>query len=325
MTAAFGVHVSPGGEAVYVAGFNSDAIAQFTRDPVTGALTQMGSPNDCITQNATGCGTVNATGLDQPISIASVGSHVYTASGGGSADGAVAAFSRNPMTGVLTQLASPDDCITGAPSGCGRNNAARLYGPEDLAPSLDGENVYVAAFGTQGNAVVSLSRDPGTGGLSQLAAPADCVTFLASGCGTNNATGINAPQGVAVSPNGTKVYATGSTSDAIATFSRAAAGAITQLAAPDDCITFQSSGCGTTLAKGLNGARRAALSPDGKFLYVASPNSSAVASFAVVQPPVVTPPAQPPAQPPAKRKKCKKKKRSAGAAAKKKCKKKKRK
>lgn len=280
MAAPFGVTVSGDGKNVYVAGFNSNAIAEFSRNTETGALTQLASPNDCVTSYSFGCGTVNQTGLTNPISIITSpdDSNVYVASGGSTAIGAVAEFSRNGSTGALTQLASPNDCITAESSGCGSDNALGMGGPESLAISPDGKDVYVAAF--QSKAVAALGRNASTGALTQLAAPNDCITFSAIGCSTTNAPGLNVVQGVAISADGRSLYATGAKSSSLAEFSRnTASGAITQLASPENCITQNSSGCGTLNAHGLTEARRVILSPDGSSAYVVSPGSSAIAEF----------------------------------------------
>ena len=280
ISAAFGVTVSGDGKNVYVAGFNSNAIAEFSRNTETGALTQLASPNDCVTSNSFGCGTVNRTGLTNPISIITSpdGSNLYAASGGSTAIGAVAEFSRNGSTGALTQLASPNDCITAESSGCGSINALGMGGPESLAISPDGQYVYVAAF--QSKAIAALGRNASTGALSQLAPPNDCITFSAIGCSVTNAPGLNVVQGVAISADGRSLYATGAKSNSLAEFSRNTdSGAITQLASPENCITQNSSGCGTVNAHGLAEARRVVLSPDGSSAYVVSTGSSAIAEF----------------------------------------------
>ena len=57
------------------------------------------------------------------------------------------------------------------------------------------------------------------------------------------------------------------------------AGALKQIAAPNDCISEGGAICGTPTGRGLNGPAALAVSPDGKNVYVASVTSDAVAVF----------------------------------------------
>jgi len=150
--------INSAGTFAYVNSFGNDAIVQLSRGASTGALTQVG----CIGTSSSPaglCSTSNATGIDGPLGVALSpdGFNLYAS---GAADNAEAAFSVDPTTGVLTQLASPNDCITSNSSGCGVNDATGLAGPRRLAVSPDGKNVYVANQGDGGLAELSRTLAP---------------------------------------------------------------------------------------------------------------------------------------------------------------------
>ena len=86
------VTVSPDGKHVYTAASSDNALAVFSRSTTTGALT-------FVTTSKDGVGGVDGLLAARSVTVSSDGKHVYSASGG---DNAVAGFSRNPTTGVLT-------------------------------------------------------------------------------------------------------------------------------------------------------------------------------------------------------------------------------
>ena len=82
------------------------------------------------------------------------GRNVYVAS---SRSNAIAVFRRDARTGALTQRRGAAGCISdGGASGCAR--AIGLLGPNSVAVSPDGRNVYATAFGS--NALVVSSPQP---------------------------------------------------------------------------------------------------------------------------------------------------------------------
>lgn len=103
---AAGIEVSPDGKHLYVASPGDDALAAFSRNPTTGALSFIGCLGDA--GGSSTCDTVGGTidGLDGARSVTTSldGQHVATA---GSTDGAVASFSREPdVTAPQTTIAS---------------------------------------------------------------------------------------------------------------------------------------------------------------------------------------------------------------------------
>ncbi len=156
----YDVTVSPDGENVYVTSFGKEAVAEFSREPATGLLTQLPFPNNCIsslTTEETGCGTEKALGLEHVIGLVTTpdGKDLYTAAGGTEGKGAIAAFERE-SGGALKQLAGAPGCISTSDVECAA--AVAIDGPEDLAVSPDSRNVYVNS--NQNNAVLELQREP---------------------------------------------------------------------------------------------------------------------------------------------------------------------
>jgi DNA-binding beta-propeller fold protein YncE len=288
----YGVTVSPDGENVYVASFADQAVAEFSRNKATGELTQLASPNNCISStSASGCATTNAIGLERAIGVAvsPLGENVYVAAGGEEGEGAIVSFKRE-AGGALTQLPSTEACISEANHSC--LFGAAIDGPEDLLVSPDGKNVYANSY--KDSAVIELTRNVSTGGLTQNQTPNACVTTEAITGQTarcSPATGIKEALGVAISPDGGNVYASGSSDDAEAAFARGSnEGELTQLASPSECVTSKPSGCGlgSNELTGLGEARRVTVSPDGTNVYVAGQSSHAIAELTRTIAPKIT-------------------------------------
>jgi DNA-binding beta-propeller fold protein YncE len=144
-----------------------------------------------------------------------------------------------------------------------------------VAVSPDGLNVYVGAF--FGNAVVAFSRDPSTGVLAQLPGTTGCIATATAGCATG--IGVGAIEGLAVSPDGASVYAAAAASNALTELARdPSTGALTQLAAPNSCISNAVlTGC--TQGRELGGANAVAVAPGGESVYATSLLSNSVTAF----------------------------------------------
>ncbi|HEX4306636.1 MAG TPA: hypothetical protein VHZ54_11395, partial [Solirubrobacterales bacterium] len=191
--------------------------------------------------------------------------------------------------GSLEQLPGRLGCLSSGKAAsklCGRARALKGAGPgvgsRAIAISPDGRNVYVAASGADAIAVFDRSR--ATGALSQPQGKAGCVASVAGtakgsgGCGL--ATGLDAPNSVAVSPDGRTVYATARDSSAVLTFHRnRATGRLRQLPpSASGCISGQPiQGC--TAGRALKWPDVVVVSPDGKNVYVGDFAGSGVISF----------------------------------------------
>ena len=120
-------------------------------------------------------------------------------------------------------------------------------------------------------------------GLVQLSGKAGCISSskLDAGCARGRV--VATPHVIAVSPDGRNVYAAGGVGSlsSLVVFARdTSTGALAQLAAPDGCVTVSKEVTGCAHGRALETPSGLALSPDGHNLYVAAPNSGAVAVFA---------------------------------------------
>ncbi|HEY2282813.1 MAG TPA: hypothetical protein VGH60_04600 [Solirubrobacteraceae bacterium] len=275
----YGVTISPDGKNVYVASLGSEAIGEFSRN-TEGALAVIAG-HECIGGTGSGCPINTAIGLHEVVTtvVSPDGADLYAAAGAKDPESDVAAFAREPGTGILKQLAGEEGCI-GTVAGCAE--AKVIEGSESLAISPDGKNVYANSF--DNSAIVELERNSTTGALAQLAEPNGCLAREKAGstASCSLANGIGNPLGVAISPGGEDVYASSSNEDDEAAFTRdAATGVIASFPAPYECIgKVGKNTCGTSNATGIAGARRVAVSPDGKNLYVAGQNDHSVVELA---------------------------------------------
>jgi DNA-binding beta-propeller fold protein YncE len=270
--------ISPDGRNVYVASSRSNAIAIFTRNARTGALTQHSGAAGCIALLGSG-GCAKAIGLGAPNSVAvsADGKNVYATSLAGNA---VVSLHRSSSTGALTQLGEGTGCIANvATTGCTTGRA--LDGPDVVAISPDGTSVYAGAFA--GNAVAVFSRDTSTGALAQPPDATGCVVQTPiAGCTTG--LGLGNPEGLVISPGGTNLYVAAPGSNALDTFTRnSSTGALTQATDGTGCIVDVAvTGC--TTGRQLGGADAVAISPTGASVYVTSALSNSVTTFAVAAP-----------------------------------------
>ena len=183
------IAISADGTSLYAASSRGASIAEFRRDPLDGALTFSG----CLSAANRGTGPgdpcryvpqANRIGADTAmyemgeIAIAPDGTGLYGIS---TFDDTVAAFARDPTTGVLSfascigaesdlgkELGVPDPCTT-VPSTNAVGEGSGLARPGGLAISPDGRNLFVAS---RGDASLNRFRLAPNGGLRL----AGCVT-----------------------------------------------------------------------------------------------------------------------------------------------------
>src|ERR1700733_4612362 len=301
-----GLAISPDGKSLYVVGGDlndNGTIAEFARNTTTGALTQPASPNNCIGEHQSSgtpvCGTTTGHGLVSPsaVVVSPDNANVYVADRNGDA---IAEFARNTVTGSLTQLTGSNNCFeeTGLSTpDCGTTNGRGLTGAESLAISPAGTSLYVGGDDT----IAELTRNATTGALGQVAS-SNCIQEAADNnpqnpeCIIGTGVGVQEVTSLAVSRDGQNLYSSeGNYTGAIGEFARNAAGALTQLASPNNCIEenstgdgeFQPEGCGTKTGDGLGEGGALVVSPDGANVFVAAtsddcnePCHAAVAEFA---------------------------------------------
>jgi len=291
---AYSVAVSRDGKHVYVAGSQDNGVAVFSRNPNTGSLSFVQAQID-------GMGGVDGLNDVQAVAVSPDGAYLYAAAYTG--DGGIAVFRRSASTGALSFLESEKNGV-GYADGIGvatavavspdgqnvyatgtnllGNGALAAFAPGVLsfvevqrdgvggvdglggaysaAVSPDGKHVY--AVGSTDNAVAVFSRDATTGSLSFVEAQKNGVAGVH---------GLTEASGVAVSPDGKHVYATGRRDSALAVFARnATTGALT-------FVEYQQDGIAGV--DGLAGALAVAVSPDGKQVYATGYADAAVAVF----------------------------------------------
>jgi 6-phosphogluconolactonase (cycloisomerase 2 family) len=278
------IKVSADGKNVYVAWNSYGGVSAFARDTTTGALTQLAGMAGCIAEPGAApagdnCTDGRALGGAQAVAISPDGSNVYVASGP-SDSGGIAIFHRDATTGALTQLAGTAGCIGNASEGCAAGIG--LAGLRAIAVSADGNNLYVTSDADQGT-VAAFHRDTTTGALTQLPGQAGCIsTNGASGaCATGKA--LKEPFSLALSRDGKNAYVAAGdpASGAVDVFSRnTTTGALTQLAGTAGCVSYSGTGGACAKGKALNGAYSVFVTAGGRYVYVATFISSAVAVFA---------------------------------------------
>lgn len=242
-----------------------------------GTLSQLSGARGCIVDRsarADGCGTARALKGPGPfmgsraIALSPDGRNVYVAA---SRSNAVAVFRRNPKTGALGQASGAAGCVAAKGAyECGK--AIGLNGPNSVAVSPNGRNVYVTSRGS--NAVAAFQRNRSTGALHQLPGAAGCISGVPlPGCA--GGTALLGPDVVVVSPDGRNVYVGSFFGNAVAVFDRdPGSGALSQPPGSAGCVAAATSGCASGLA--LGAPEGMAISGDGKSVYVATALSSAV-------------------------------------------------
>jgi hypothetical protein len=216
-----------------------------------------------------GC-TKTSNGLDgaNDVAVAPGGNHVYATGG---TDDAIATFTRNATTGLLT----PNGCIEDDPidEGCASSTPG-LDGADRVEVSSDGLNVYV--IGRTDEAVVIFTRNT----ISGVLTPAGCVkdNGSAATCASTSPA-LEEIEGLALSPNGESLYTLSNDDDAITAFTRGGGGTLTDAGCFDDVGLGNPCGTDANEAQGLDGANAVAVSPDNASVYVTSTVDDALVRF----------------------------------------------
>jgi 6-phosphogluconolactonase (cycloisomerase 2 family) len=260
---AASVAVSGDGRSLYASSFNENAIARFSRNPTTGALSFAQCLEDEDT-NSEGAKCANAPGLDgaRSVAVSGDGKSLYAAS---FEDDAIVSFDRNTTTGALAFAQCFEDEDSDL-EGTKCANAPGLEGAASVAVGVDGSSLYAASAAD--DAIARFDRDT-TGALSFAQCLEDEDSNL-EGAKCANAPGLAGAQSVTVSADGRSLYAASFTDGAIARFDRdPTAGALSfAQCLEDEDSDFEGPKCAN--APGLDDAASVAVSGDGRSLYAAS-------------------------------------------------------
>ena len=144
-----------------------------------------------------------------------------------------------------------------------------LDGQHTVVVSPDGTSVYVGGGSGVNGRIAAFSRNAATGELTELSGTAKCVTADGSGGECTTDAALATVGGLAVSPDGTSVYAAvrdpsnGAIGGVVAYSRSASTGALTHVACANAGGT---DGCADNAW--LAGAKSVAVSPDGQNMYV---------------------------------------------------------
>lgn len=264
---------APDGSGLAVAhrqtGGSLGAVQTLVRDPATGALSAGAKISDSC--GASECATDNGLADVKAVAFSPDGKSLYAVaeSGGGSSEGAVTAFARNPTTQAISLIQCVPRVQT-AGGVCQSSPAAEgLSGARAVVVSPDRAFVYVA--GGFDNAVVGFNRVSSGVGLGKLGAPVNC---LISGPSTNicaQTPGLAGANGLAMSPDGRDLYVTSQHGGVSVLRRNTISGVLSFTACFDETTT---GGCTVDPALTSGAPRDVAVSPDGRYVYVAAGNGS---------------------------------------------------
>ncbi|QMS87633.1 beta-propeller fold lactonase family protein [Nostoc edaphicum CCNP1411] len=233
--------VSPDGKFLYAVGYDDSAVAVFARDAQTGKLSFVEFKQD-DTDGVDGIGGARS------VIVTPDGKFLYAS---GYDDSAVAVFARDAQTGKLSFVEFKQD---------GTDGVDGLGGVYSVTVSPDGKFLYAAGY--DDSAVGVFGRDAETGKLSFVEFKQD---------GIDGVDGLDGAESVTVSPDGKFLYATGYNESAVAVFAR------NSQTGKLSFVEFKQDGIDGV--DGLANVESVTVSPDGKFLYAAGFNDSAVAVF----------------------------------------------
>ncbi len=266
--------VSPDGKHVYVASGAASfgSLTSFSRDPATGALTQLPGERGCVSSTGRGeqnlgpqvCRKGNGLPFLNDVAISKDGLTIYTLSRAGFEQGqAVDTFRRDPDTGEVTQM----QCFTARPNETGCTQAA-LQLPDKIALTPDnrtliaaGESISTFAVGDDGRIT-----DNGTC-LTVLTAKPD-PDYLCRNAPRDRR--LSPIESMSLSSDGKRLYATAGLGGRRPQLQAYAVDAKARTVKPRACAGVSREGAPCRSARRLRDAFDVAVSPDGRGVYTAS-------------------------------------------------------
>ena len=254
---AYGVVVSPDGRFIYVSGNTAGAVSIFSRG-VSGLPSFIGAATDADLAGAHG------------LALSPDGTNLYvTAYASPDANtGKLVVYQRNASTGALTYVQTKSECDSIICALNGFYNDG-LGGAFQVTVSPDG--LFVYAVGTYDGAVVVYRRNGLNGSVTRVRTYKDT---------TGGVDGLAGVSGVAISPDGAYLFATGYNDKAIAVFARDAGSGLLAFRQMVQRNPFVG-GPAQTL---LDGAREVTTSPDGSSVYAAAFVDNAVVGLHIANP-----------------------------------------
>ncbi|NDJ21324.1 beta-propeller fold lactonase family protein, partial [Nostoc sp. B(2019)] len=238
---AASVTVSPDGKFLYATGSDDSAVAVFERNQQTGQLSFVEVQKD-------GIDGVDGLAASYFVTVSPDGKFLYAS---GYDDSAVAVFERNQQTGKLSFVEVQKDGIDGVDG---------LGGAASVTVSPDGKYLYAAGY--DDSAVAVFERNQQTGQLSFVEIQKNGIDGVDWLGGTNS---------VIVSPDGKYLYASGYDDSTVALFGRdTTTGKLSFVEVQKD---------GMDGVDGLDNVYSITVSPNGKYLYAAGYDDSAIAVF----------------------------------------------
>lgn len=244
--------IVPGGDQVYVSSDALDAVALFSRNPLTGRLDWV----ELFDNSSSGLVGANIDGpLD--IQLSPDGLNLYVAS---ARNNSIIVLARDPASGALDFIERIS--ATAQPG---------LGGVRRLLVSPDGRHVYAA--GAQANALVAFARDSGDNGtLSALQVEVNCTDVSCA----DRARWLLRPSGLALSPDSATLYVASRSGNAVQAYRRNVDPGADDFGKVSLVAEYRSGSAGIV---DLSGAVDLAVSPDGAQLYVSAEGEDAVARF----------------------------------------------
>jgi 6-phosphogluconolactonase (cycloisomerase 2 family) len=237
---------------------------------IPGGVTQLPGAAGCVSNGgAGGCTPAHDLGTNAKIVISPDGRNAYVTTT--SSNNSVLVFDRDPATGKLTQKPGQAGCIHIAAETANCASAALMTAPWAMAITPDGRTFYVSA--QQSSRVLTFTRDPATGALTQKPGGAGCISG-ANENGCRNANGISGAFALEVSPDGKQLYvASGfTTTGAVTALAIDGQGELSQIgdgAEGFGCLR-DTAGAGCTDGRALGTPQGLGFGPDGRTLYVAA-------------------------------------------------------